>query len=366
VLNLILRNVRTPGERRGDLLAQIATNRVAGWRMQELIDRWGQTMVEVHSAELLAYTERITRATIAAIPDGRYSFTDQLDDDGVSDTPVPITVTVTVDDSDLTVDFSGSAAQVRGNVNTVAAVTRSAVYYVVRCLMPDDAPMNQGTFRPITVIAPEGTVVNARPPAAVAQGNVETSQRITDVVLGALAQALPEVIPAASQGTMNNLTAGGIDPRTDQPFAYYETMGGGMGARPGLDGLSGMHTHMSNTLNTPIEAFEFAYPMRITAYRLRSGSGGAGKQRGGDGLEREITFEVPTDVTLLTERRRYPPYGLQGGAAGAPGVNRLRHNDEETELRGKVRFRAQPGDRLTIASPGGGGWGPADAEEDAR
>ncbi|MFP4436084.1 MAG: hydantoinase B/oxoprolinase family protein [Chloroflexaceae bacterium] len=366
VLNLILRNVRTPGERRGDLLAQIATNRVAGRRMQELIDRWGQALVEAHSTELLAYTERITRATIAAIPDGRYSFTDQLDDDGVSDTPVAITVTVTVDGSDLTVDFSGSAAQVRGNVNTVAAVTRSAVYYVVRCLMPDDAPMNHGTFRPVTVIAPEGTVVNARPPAAVAQGNVETSQRITDVVLGALAQALPEVIPAASQGTMNNLTAGGIDPRTGQPFAYYETMGGGMGARPDIDGLSGMHTHMSNTLNTPIEAFEFAYPMRITAYRLRSGSGGAGKQRGGDGLEREITFEVPTDVTLLTERRRYPPYGLQGGAAGAPGVNRLLHNDEETELRGKVRFRAQPGDRLTIASPGGGGWGQADAEEDAR
>ncbi|HLZ55732.1 MAG TPA: hydantoinase B/oxoprolinase family protein [Ktedonosporobacter sp.] len=357
LLTLILRNIRTPDERRGDLAAQVAANRTAIRRMQELVERWGLSVLEEHIEALIAYARRITEATIEAIPDGVYRFTDSLDDDGVSNDLVPITGTVTVAGKRITVDFSGSSLQVRGNVNTVEAVAKSATYYVVRCLMPDDAPMNQGTFAPVTVIAPQGTVVNARPPAAVAQGNVETSQRITDVIFGALAPALPEVILAASQGTMNNITAGGIDPRTQQPFAYYETMGGGMGARPGLDGLSGIHVHMSNTLNTPVEAFEYAYPMRITRYQLRDGSGGAGAARGGDGLVREITFEVPTEVTLLSERRVLPPYGLQGGEPGQRGENRLLHNGEETILPGKVRFRAAPGDRLTISSPGGGGWG---------
>ncbi len=357
VLDLILRNIRTPHERRGDLAAQTAANRIAARRMQELVDRWGVAATEEHIDALIAYAERITRATIEAIPDGCYEFTDYLDNDGFSEEPIPITTRVTVQGDSLTVDFTGSAPQTRGNVNAVASVAKSATYYVVRCLMPEDAPMNHGTFAPITVIAPEGSVVNARPPAAVAQGNVETSQRITDVVLGALSLALPEVIPAASQGTMNNITAGGIDPRTQQPFAYYETMGGGMGARPGLDGLSGVHTHMSNTLNTPVEAFEYAYPMRITAYRLRDHSGGNGASRGGDGLVREITFEVPTDVTLLTERRSTSPYGLQGGEPGMRGENRLLHEGREILLPGKVHFRALPGDRLTIHSPGGGGWG---------
>jgi N-methylhydantoinase B len=360
-LDLILRNVRTPQERRGDLSAQIAANRTAIRRIQELVDRWSIPTTEEHIAALIAYAERITRATIAAIPDGCYEFTDYLDNDGTSDEPVLITARVTIQDDTLTVDFTGSAPQTRGNVNTVASVAKSATYYVVRCLMPGDAPMNHGTFAPVTVIAPAGTIVNARPPAAVAQGNVETSQRITDVVLGALALALPGVIPAASQGTMNNITAGGIDPRTGQPFAYYETMGGGMGARPGLDGLSGVHTHMSNTLNTPIEAFEYAYPMRITAYRLRDHSGGKGAARGGDGLVREITFEVPTEVTLLTERRVTTPYGLQGGEPGTRGENRLQHGDRELLLPGKVHFQASPGDRLTVLTPGGGGWGEAPA-----
>jgi N-methylhydantoinase B len=223
--------------------------------------------------------------------------------------------------------------------------------------MPDDTPTNYGTFVPITVITPDCSVVNACPPAAVAQGNVETSQRIVDVVFGALAAALPEVVPAASQGTMNNITAGGIDPRSGLPFAYYETMAGGMGARPGLDGLAGVHTHMTNTLNTPVEAFEYAYPMRISAYRLRDHSGGLGAARGGDGLEREITFEVATDVTLLSERRSKPPYGLHGGEPGKCGENLLLHLECKTLLPGKIHFRAEPGDRLIIRSPGGGGWG---------
>ncbi|MFL5690802.1 MAG: hydantoinase B/oxoprolinase family protein [Ktedonobacteraceae bacterium] len=357
LLDVLLRNVRTPDERRGDLAAQIAANRTAIRRMQELIDRWGLSTTEEHMDALIAYAERIARATIEAIPDGHYEFTDHLDNDGVSDEPVPITAMVTVQGDTITVDFTGSAQQTRGNVNAVAAVAKSATFYVVRCLMPEDAPMNHGTFAPVTVIAPEGSVVNACQPAAVAQGNVETSQRITDVVFGALSAALPDIVPAASQGTMNNITAGGIDPRTGQPFAYYETMGGGMGARPGLDGLSGVHTHMSNTLNTPVEAFEYAYPMRVNSYRMRDHSGGKGASRGGDGLVREFTFEVPTEVTLLTERRSAHPYGLQGGEPGMRGENRLQHEGQEKVLPGKVHFQATPGDRLTILSPGGGGWG---------
>jgi N-methylhydantoinase B len=357
LLILILRNVRTPDERRGDLAAQIAANRTASRRYQELAGRWGVQTLDKHVEALIAYAERITRAIIEDIPDGSYQFSDYMDDDGLTTDPVLVKVTLTVQGSDMIVDFSGSSAQVRGNINTVAAVARSAAYYVVRCLMPEEAPTNQGTFAPVQVIAPEGTVINARPPAGVAQGNVEMSQRITDVVFGALAQALPNVILAASQGTMNNLTAGGLDPRTQRFFAYYETMGGGMGARPDLDGLSGVHVHMSNTLNTPVEALEYAYPMRITRYQLRDHSGGAGASRGGDGLIRELQFEVPTEVTLLSERRRFAPYGLRGGEPGKRGENTLYHDGQETRLPGKVHIRVVPGDRLTIASPGGGGWG---------
>jgi N-methylhydantoinase B len=335
----------------------MAANRTAILRMGELISRWGLPVVEAHTEALIAYAERITRAAIETIPDGVYSMTDYLDDDGFGSGPLAISATVTVAGSSLMVDFAGSSPQTTGNVNTVEAVAKSAAYYVVRCLMPEDAPTNAGTFIPVRVITPPGAIVHALSPGAVASGNVETSQRITDVILGALAQALPQVIPAASQGTMNNITAGGRDPRTGQPFAYYETMGGGMGASPSSDGLSGVHTHMSNTMNTPVEALEYAYPIRIHAYRLRRGSGGAGKYRGGDGLERELVFETPTEVTLLTDRRRRPPYGLQGGDPGAPGENLLIHDGVERALPGKVRFTAAPGDHLKIASPGGGGWG---------
>ena len=364
LLALLLRNVRTPHERRGDLAAQSAANRTAARRLQELLRRYPLASFEAHSEELLKYAERITRAVIATIPDGVYRFSDALDGDGFGDAPVEIAASITIAGDSLSIDFSGSAPQVRGNVNTVAAVAKSAAYYVVRCLLPEDAPMNAGTFAPISVIAPGGTVVNAHPPAAVAQGNVETSQRITDVLFGALAQALPEVIPAASQGTMNNLTIGGQDPRTGQPFAYYETMGGGMGARPGLDGLSGVHTHMSNTLNTPVEALEYAYPLRVTRYALRDDSGGTGEARGGNGLLRELAFEAQAEVTLLSERRVLVPYGLRGGEPGARGENRLIRDGHEELLSGKVHFQALPGDRLRIASPGGGGWG-AVSQQDA-
>ena len=360
-LALILRNVRTPDERRGDLAAQVAANRTAARRLQELVDRERLATIEAHIDALIAYAERMTRAAIRAIPDGVYRFTDALDDDGFGSEPIPIAATVTIEGDELTVDFTGSAPEARGSINAVAAVTRSAVYYVVRCLMPEDAPTNHGTFAPVRVVAPAGTIVNARSPRAVAGGNVECSQRITDVVLGALAQAIPDLIPAASQGTMNNLTAGGVDPRTGLPFAYYETMGGGTGASRGVDGLSGIHSHMSNTLNTPVEALEYAYPLRVVRYALRDGSGGKGGWRGGDGLVREIAFLADADVTLLTERRRLAPYGLANGEPGATGTNLLFQDGRTARLPGKIRFSVQAGDRVTIASPGGGGWGTADA-----
>lgn len=356
-LKLILRNVRTPHERRGDLAAQVAANRTAERRLQELVERYGLETVHIYCGALIDYAERITRAAIGAIPDGTYTFTDYLDNDGVSDEPIRITATVTVQGEELEIDFTGTAPEAEGSVNAVAAVAKSACYYTVQCLIGEDALPNAGAFRPVRVITPPGTVVNARPPRPVAGGNVETSQRIVDVVFGALAQALPDVIPAASQGTMNNVTAGGHDPRTGGAFTYYETMGGGMGGRPESDGLSGVHVHMSNTLNTPIEAFEFAYPMRITEYRLRDGSGGTGASRGGDGLVREIEFSVPARVTLLTERRTGAPYGLNGGEPGASGENLLIRDGEVSQLAGKVEFMARPGDRLSIRTPGGGGWG---------
>lgn len=357
-LALILRNVRTPEERRGDLMAQYAANITGVRRVRELVARYGLERYRALCTAVLEYGERLARAAIQQIPEGTYRFTDYLDDDGVSEEPVPIVVTVTVREGTLLVDFTGTAAERPGSVNTVETVTKSAVYYVLRCLMPEDAPMNHGVFRAVRIVAPPGTVVNARPQRAVAGGNVETSQRIVDVLFGALAQALPEVIPAASQGTMNNLTVGGIDPRTGTPFAYYETMGGGMGARPGLDGISGVHVHMSNTRNTPVEALEYAYPLRVVQYALRDGSGGAGAARGGDGLVREFEFLTDADVTLLTERRRLAPWGLHGGEPGALGRNwYLPRDGAPTLLRGKQRLTVRAGDRVRIETPGGGGWG---------
>jgi N-methylhydantoinase B len=309
--------------------------------------------VREHAGALLTYSERMMRQTIHSIPDGVYAYQDYLDDDGQSGQAVRIAVTVTIAGDQATVDFTGSAGETPGGLNAVLAVTCSAVYYAFMCLAGEDTPPNHGCYAPIQIIAPEGIIVNPRPPRAVAGGNVETSQRIVDCVLGALQGARPDRIPAASQGTMNNLTVGGIDPRRGQAYAYYETIGGGMGAGPEGDGLSGVHVHMSNTLNTPVEALEFHYPFRITRYALRRRSGGAGRQRGGDGLVRSIQFLAPATITLLSERRRFPPYGLAGGAPGAAGVQRLNGQD----LPGKATLAVQPGDELTIETPGGGGWG---------
>ncbi len=357
ILALILANVRTPDEREGDLAAQIAANRIGEQRLLRMVQRYGLATVERYAAASQDYAERVLRATIRAIPDGLYRFADALDNDGFSTSPVHLRCAITIAGDSATVDFTGSDPQTTGGVNANLAVTLSATLYCFRCLITDDVLYNDGISRPVHVIAPEGSVVNARHPSAVAGGNVECSQRITDVVLGALAQALPDIIPAASQGTMNNVTLGGTD-LNGKPFAYYETMGGGMGGRNGLAGLSGVHTHMSNTRNTPIEALEQALPLRITTYALRRGSGGAGAFPGGDGLIREYEVLVPTAATVLTERRERSPYGVQGGAPGAPGRNTLvRRNGAVEDLPAKARLELAPGDRLRIETPGGGGFG---------
>jgi N-methylhydantoinase B/oxoprolinase/acetone carboxylase alpha subunit len=357
VMAIVLANVRTPDERDGDLTAQIAANRVADERLRDTVRRYGRARTLAYAAALQDYTARVIRAAIRAIPDGRYEFEDALDDDGFSDAPVKIRAAVTIAGDRATVDFSGSAPQVQGSVNANYAMTLSACLYAFRCLVGDDVLYNAGVGRPLTVIAPPGSIVNANRPAAVAGGNVETSQRITDVVLGALGRALPDRMPAASQGTMNNVTLGGTDPRSGRRFAYYETMGGGMGGRRGLPGLSGVHTHMSNTRNTPVEAIEHYLPVRIVQYALRKGSGGSGKFMGGDGLVREYEALTDTSVTILSERRRGQPYGACGGKPGRSGRNTLIRDGAEQQLPGKIEMQLRAGDRLRIETPGGGGYG---------
>jgi N-methylhydantoinase B len=354
-MRLLLANVRGNVERRGDFDAQIGSLKTGTTRLLEIVERRGEREATEYAAQLIAYSARLMRHTIASIPDGVYEAEDALDDDGIDDRAVRIAVRISVKGERATVDFTGSAPQVTGAINAVEAITVSAVSYVFRCLVGGEVPASAGLMQPIDVIAPRGTVVNANPPASVAGGNVETSQRIVDTVLKALSQALPDRIPAASQGTMNNLTIGGIDTRRGQgqEFSYYETVAGGMGARPGVDGMSGVHTHMTNSLNTPAEALEYAYPLRVREYRLRRGSGGEGKQRGGDGVVREIETIVPARMSLLADRRKHGPYGLHGGAEGATGRNRI--NDQTIAAKGSHELKA--GDCIRIETPGGGGWG---------
>ena len=303
------------------------------------------------------YTERVLRQAIGEIPDGLYRFEDALEDDGFGHGPIPILVAIRIAGDEAEVDFTGSSPQVEGGVNANYAITLSATLYVFRCLLRDEVLYNAGIARPIRVVAPEGSIVNAVRPAAVAGGNVEASQRITDVVLGALAKALPGRIPAASQGTMNNVTLGGVNPRSGRRFAYYETLGGGMGGRPGSAGLSGVHVHMSNTRNTPIEALEHALPVRVREYRPRGQRRGR-QFRGGDGLVREFELLADAEVNLLTERRLAGPPGAQGGEAGLAGRNLVLRRDGTVEpLPGKVRVWLRAGDRLRIETPGGGGYG---------
>lgn len=359
VLRMILHNVRTPEERHGDLAAQIGACKVGKMRLQELLSRLGADKVQALCGELLNYSERLMRAELSQMPAGRFEAEDFLDNDGFNDEPVRIRVSIALhpEAASATVEFEGSSPQVASSMNAVFAITYSATFYVFRCLLSEDAPANAGLMRPITVRAPEHSIVNASFPAAVAAGNVETSQRIVDVLLRALAQAIPDRIPAASSGTMNNLTIGGIDPRTQNPFAYYETIAGGMGARPHADGLSGVHTHMTNSLNTPIEALEYAYPFRVRRYSYRPHSGGKGKFRGGDGLIREIELLSDGQVTLLSDRRKFRPYGLEGGKPGDSGTATHISGKSQTEIPAKSSVLAKAGDIISMETPGGGGWG---------
>jgi N-methylhydantoinase B len=358
VMQLVLYNVRTPLEREGDLTAQIAACRIGERRLAEIVAKYGRREVESYERHLLEYSERMMRAVLREIPRGAYRGADCLDDDGITDHPLRIAVTLRLRGDRAEVDFTGSAPQCAGSVNAVRAIAESAVFYVFRCLLDEQVPATSGLMRPIRVIAPEGTIVNARPPAAVAGGNVETSQRMVDTLLRALALAIPQRIPAASQGTMNNFTMGGSDPRRGgAPFAYYETIAGGMGARPGKDGISGIHCHMTNSLNTPVEVLEHTCPVRVRRYSLRRGSGGAGQFRGGEGVIRELELLTEMQVGLLCDRRRFGPYGLAGGKPGAKGKDSLIVNGRARQLPSKCTFYAPAGAVMRIESPGGGGWG---------
>ena len=364
VLNLILANVRTPEERKGDLLAQIAACETGKQRTREAVRKYGLTKILRYSALIQDYTEKFLRQTIREIPNGTYEFSDYLDDDGISGNPVKIAVRVLIRGSRAVIDFSASSPQVEGSVNANSAVTFSAVLYVFRSLIEEDIPFNTGLMRPLRIVAPPGLVVSAQFPAATAAGNVETSQRIVDVLLGALAKAVPDKISAASSGTMNNVAFGGYNAATGKPFAYYETIGGGMGASRDNPGLSGVHTHMTNSLNTPLEALEKYLPMRIRRYSLRNGSGGLGARRGGEGIVREYEFTIPTQVTIMSERRKFAPYGLRGGSPGAPGKNILLSGGKRRVLSSKVNLRVKAGDVLRIETPGGGGYGTRRQEEE--
>jgi N-methylhydantoinase B len=355
LMRLLLRNVRTPEERRGDLAAQRAAHAVGTRRLQALVDAHGAEEVAAYARHLQAYSERRVRAALRDWPDGTYAFEDTLE--LADDDPATLRVAATVEEGSVAFDFDGTDPADDGNLNAVLPITASACYYVVQGLVDAEVPMNAGSLAPVTVTAPEGTLVNADPPHAVAGGNVETSQRIVDTVLGALAPACPDRVPAAGQGTMNNLTVGGTRP-DGASFAYYETIAGGMGAGPAGDGLSGIHVHMTNTLNTPVEALEQTYPFRVTTYRLRDDSGGPGRHRGGDGLVREYELEVPVTVTMLSTRRAEGPWGRDGGGPGAAGRNVLVHPDgTEEPLPAHFSRRLPAGSRLRVETPGGGGFG---------
>jgi N-methylhydantoinase B len=359
LLSTVLANVRTPKEREGDLTAQLGACRIGAARMIELVERFGYARLLEGVHAMLAGSERLMRSVLSSLPVGEWTAEDSLDDDGVIPGPIAIRVRVTNDPKRrrAVVDFAGTDPQVPGSINAVYAITWSAVFYVFRCLLPPGAVATAGLMRPVQVLAPECSIVNALPPAAVAGGNVETSQRIVDTLMRALAPALPDRIPAASSGTMNNLTIGGRDPRTGHPYTYYETIAGGHGASPQESGASGHHAHMTNSLNTPVEALEYAYPFRMVRYAIRRDSGGAGKHRGGDGLIREVELLGDAQVTLLADRRTNQPWGLAGGGLGAPGQTTIIRDNTQEKLPGKCTRELPAGTRIRIESPGGGGWG---------
>ena len=361
VMELLLANVRNPTERRADLRAQLAANDRAEKRLGELFAAHGEGVVREGFDAVIDYSRERIESEIRELPDGSYEATDVLEGDGVTDEELPIGATVTIDGVSIDVDFSSTAEQCAGNLNAPLAVAKSAVYFVIRCVTDPEIPPNHGCYDPISVTAPEGSLLNPRIPAAVVGGNVETSQRVTDVVFLALAKAAPDRVPAQGQGTMNNLTIGG----RDGSFTYYETIGGGFGARAHSDGMDGVQVGMTNTLNTPVEALETEYPMRVEEYALRPDSGGAGTYRGGLGLVRSVTVETPSTVSLLTERRQNAPRGVAGGRNGAVGENLIDvpDSDDEKRVPAKTTREVPPGTTVTVRTPGGGGHGDPEGRE---
>ncbi len=360
IIERLVTGMRNPEERRGDLAAQVASLQRGTERLIEFALSGTTEELEEKLSRLLSYGRLIMEEVIDKIPDGTYHFRDYLDDDGMGSEPVPIDLVLVIEGNRAKLDFSNSADQIRTGLNTVRSVTSSAVYYCFFCLVKEGYPLNAGSLEPIDIITRKGSITDALAGAPVAAGNVETSQRIVDCVLGALAQAIPEQIPAAAAGTMNNIAIGGEIPDGGGEFTYYETLGGGMGAGMGKNGLSAVQVHMTNTLNTPIEVIEQEYPMMITEYSIRRGSGGTGKFRGGDGMCRKYKFLAPATITLLTERRKLAPYGLNGGKPGELGKNTFfeaKTGTGQREVPGKTHLQAQAGDILTILTPGGGGWG---------
>ena len=360
ILDFVLSNVRTPDERLGDLRAQRAANLVGAKRLVELLKKSSASTVESGMNQLINYSEELMIKRIHELPRKSSSAIDYLDDDGVGTIDIPIKVKVTVGRQSIAFDFRGSSKQVQGPLNAVYSVTLSAVYYVVRCVTDPSIPANAGCFKPIQLKAPSGTIVNAEPPAPVAGGNVETSTRIVDVALKAFSSIIPERVCAACQGTMNNVTIGGVDSRTGKYFTYYETIGGGFGARYNKDGVDGIHSHMTNTLNTPVEALESAYPLRVRRYELVRGSGGRGRFRGGLGIRRETeTLAQGSTISLMGERQRRGPWGLMKGRPGSPGEYCIVRGNKMMALSSKTTFSANAGDVLTVTTPGGGGYGPS-------
>ncbi len=359
VMRLIMANVRTATERRGDLNAQLAAIRIGERRLGELAQRYGAGVLTRGFEAILDYAERRMRNRIAELPPGTYLAQDCLDDDGNSDEPVLVKVRVEVTRDRLTLDFAGSSPQRRGNINAVAPMTHSAVFFAVKVLTDATIPANAGILRPVTILIPPGSFLDAQPPAAVCAGNTETSQRVSDTVLKAFAQLAPARIPAASQGTMNLIGVGGVDPRNGRSYTYIETIAGGQGGRPSGDGMDGVQCNMTNTMNTPVEALEISYPLRVERYEIRDGSGGAGQHRGGHGVIRALTvIDHEARVSLQSDRRRFAPYGLGGGSEGTLGRNWVRDKDgREQQLPGKVSLTLRAGETVGVETPGGGGWG---------
>ncbi len=357
VLSLLLANVRNADQRRADLRAQLAATDRAARRLRELLDEHGRETIESAFDSVIEYSRRRVRSELEAMPDGTYAASDRLEGDGVTDREIPIRVALTVDGDALAVDFAGTAEQVAGNMNAPRAVAKSAVYFALRAVTDPEIPPNEGCYRPVSVSIPTGSLLDPTPPAAVVGGNVETSQRVMDVVLSAFAEAVPEAVPAQGQGTMNNLIVGG---RGVDGFTYYETIGGGFGARPDRDGVDGVQVGMTNTLNTPIEALEAEYPLRVERYGLRAESGGRGEYRGGLGIVRSITVEREATVSLLTERRRFRPRGLRGGGDGAAGENRI----DGSPVPAKTTVDVEAGSTVTVATPGGGGYGDTERRDE--